>query len=105
VVEEIGDSVKTMKVGDFLVGSFVISDNTCEICRASYQSRAVCTANSSPRPSTPRRKGPAIRVRVVLDSRYSAGTVDLKPWDGAAGWQWAIPDFHHDIAVTIGPGP
>ena len=29
VVEEIGDQVKTVKVGDFVVGSFVISDNTC----------------------------------------------------------------------------
>jgi threonine dehydrogenase-like Zn-dependent dehydrogenase len=41
VVEEIGDDVKTIKVGDFVVGSFVISDNTCEICRAGYQSRCV----------------------------------------------------------------
>jgi threonine dehydrogenase-like Zn-dependent dehydrogenase len=40
VVEEIGSDVKTMKVGDF-VGSFVISDNTCEICQAGYQSRCV----------------------------------------------------------------
>jgi len=41
VVEEIGSDVKTMKVGDFVVGSFVISDNTCEICRAGYQSSCV----------------------------------------------------------------
>ena len=41
VVEEIGDEVKTLKVGDFVVGSFVISDNTCEICQAGYQSRCV----------------------------------------------------------------
>jgi threonine dehydrogenase-like Zn-dependent dehydrogenase len=41
VVEEIGDGVKTLKVGDFVVGSFVISDNTCEICRAGYQSHCV----------------------------------------------------------------
>jgi threonine dehydrogenase-like Zn-dependent dehydrogenase len=41
VVEEIGDAVKTLKVGDFVVGSFVISDNTCEICRAGYQSKCV----------------------------------------------------------------
>ena len=34
VVEEIGSEVKTMKPGDFVVGSFVISDNTCEICQA-----------------------------------------------------------------------
>jgi len=25
--------VKSMKSGDFVVGSFVISDNTCEICQ------------------------------------------------------------------------
>ncbi|WP_207514056.1 zinc-dependent alcohol dehydrogenase family protein [Mycolicibacterium celeriflavum] len=41
VVEEIGDEVKTLKVGDFVVGSFVISDNTCEICQAGYQSRCI----------------------------------------------------------------
>jgi threonine dehydrogenase-like Zn-dependent dehydrogenase len=41
VVEEIGDEVETLKVGDFVVGSFVISDNTCEICQTGYQSRCV----------------------------------------------------------------
>ena len=41
VVEAIGDEVRTIKVGDFVVGSFVISDNTCEICQAGYQSRCV----------------------------------------------------------------
>jgi threonine dehydrogenase-like Zn-dependent dehydrogenase len=38
IVEEIGHEVKNVKVGDFVVGSFVISDNTCEICRSGYQS-------------------------------------------------------------------
>jgi threonine dehydrogenase-like Zn-dependent dehydrogenase len=41
VVEEIGDQVRNIKVGDFVVGSFVISDNTCEICRSGYQSKCV----------------------------------------------------------------
>jgi len=41
VVEEIGDEVTTMKPGDFVVGSFVISDNTCEICQAGFQSKCV----------------------------------------------------------------
>ncbi|MBD0863662.1 zinc-dependent alcohol dehydrogenase family protein [Gordonia sp. zg691] len=40
-VTAIGDAVKTVKVGDFVVGSFFASDNTCEICRAGYQSRCV----------------------------------------------------------------
>ena len=41
VVEEIGDGVKTIKPGDFVVGSFVISDNTCEICQAGFQLKCV----------------------------------------------------------------
>ncbi|WP_328767075.1 zinc-dependent alcohol dehydrogenase family protein [Streptomyces sp. NBC_00286] len=41
VVEEVGDDVRNVKVGDFVVGSFVISDNTCEICRSGYQSGCV----------------------------------------------------------------
>jgi threonine dehydrogenase-like Zn-dependent dehydrogenase len=41
VVTEIGASIRTIKVGDFVVGSFFASDNTCEICQAGYQSRCV----------------------------------------------------------------
>lgn len=41
IVEEVGDSVRNLSVGDYVVGSFFASDNTCEICRAGYQSRCV----------------------------------------------------------------
>lgn len=41
VVTEIGDAVATLEVGDFVVGSFFASDNTCEICRAGYQTHCV----------------------------------------------------------------
>lgn len=41
VVTEIGADVRTVKVGDFVVGSFFASDNTCEVCAAGYQSRCV----------------------------------------------------------------
>jgi threonine dehydrogenase-like Zn-dependent dehydrogenase len=40
-VAEIGSAVKNIKVGDFVVGSFFASDNTCEICQAGYPSRCV----------------------------------------------------------------
>src|SRR5438874_6020086 len=40
-VDEVGSEVENVKVGDFVVGSFVISDNTCEICRSGYQSGCV----------------------------------------------------------------
>ena len=41
VVEEVGAEVQTIKPGQFVVGSFWATDNTCEICRAGYQSACV----------------------------------------------------------------
>src|SRR5437588_9202049 len=41
IVEEVGGEVRNVKPGQFVVGSFFASDNTCEICRAGYQSRCV----------------------------------------------------------------
>jgi threonine dehydrogenase-like Zn-dependent dehydrogenase len=41
IVEEVGSQVNTLRPGQFVVGSFFASDNTCEICRAGYQSRCV----------------------------------------------------------------
>ena len=60
VVTEIGADVPNVKVGDFVVGSFFASDNTCEICQAGYQSRCVHATGlrSGPRPSTPSSPSP-----------------------------------------------
>jgi len=41
VVEEIGAEVRNVALGDFVVGSFFASDNTCEICRAGYQTHCI----------------------------------------------------------------
>jgi threonine dehydrogenase-like Zn-dependent dehydrogenase len=41
VVEEVGSDVRTLQPGQFVVGSFFASDNTCEICRAGYQTHCV----------------------------------------------------------------
>ncbi len=41
VVEQVGEDVTNIKIGDYVVGSFFASDNACEICRAGYQSRCV----------------------------------------------------------------
>ena len=40
-VVKVGSDVTTVKPGDFVVGSFCISDNTCEICDSGYPSRCV----------------------------------------------------------------
>jgi threonine dehydrogenase-like Zn-dependent dehydrogenase len=39
IVEETGPEVHSIKPGQFVIGSFMASDGTCEICQAGYQSR------------------------------------------------------------------
>jgi threonine dehydrogenase-like Zn-dependent dehydrogenase len=39
VVQEVGSGVRSIKTGEFVIGSFMASDGTCEICQAGYQSR------------------------------------------------------------------
>ena len=41
IVEEVGNEVTTIEPGQFVIGSFFASDNTCEICRAGYQTSCV----------------------------------------------------------------
>jgi threonine dehydrogenase-like Zn-dependent dehydrogenase len=41
IVEEVGSAVRSVKPGQFVVGSFATSDNTCPHCQAGYQSSCV----------------------------------------------------------------
>src|SRR5256885_13743929 len=41
IVEEVGSAVGTITPGQFVIGSFFASDNTCEICQAGYQSSCI----------------------------------------------------------------
>jgi threonine dehydrogenase-like Zn-dependent dehydrogenase len=38
IVEEVGSAVRSVRPGQFAIGSFFASDNTCPNCRAGYQS-------------------------------------------------------------------
>src|SRR5947209_1076236 len=41
IVEEVGRAVTSIKPGQFVIGSFFTSDNTCAICRAGYHSSCI----------------------------------------------------------------
>jgi threonine dehydrogenase-like Zn-dependent dehydrogenase len=41
VVEEVGSAVKGVRRGQFVIGAFAYSDNTCPNCRAGYQSGCI----------------------------------------------------------------
>jgi threonine dehydrogenase-like Zn-dependent dehydrogenase len=41
IVQEVGSQVRAIRPGQFVVGSFYASDNTCELCQAGYQTACV----------------------------------------------------------------
>src|SRR5256885_5432612 len=41
IVEEVGSEITMLRRGQFVIGSFFASDNTCEICQAGFQSSCV----------------------------------------------------------------
>jgi threonine dehydrogenase-like Zn-dependent dehydrogenase len=41
IVEKVGTAVRGIRPGQFVIGSFFASDNTCPICRAGYQTSCV----------------------------------------------------------------
>jgi threonine dehydrogenase-like Zn-dependent dehydrogenase len=73
VVEEVGSAVTTVKPGQFAVGSFCISDNTCPHCRRGFQSSCVqrefMTGAQAP------------RARVPLADGTLVATAELPPDD------------------------
>jgi threonine dehydrogenase-like Zn-dependent dehydrogenase len=102
VVEEVGDGVTTLTPGQFVVGTFFASDNTCEICRAGYQPSCVHSEPGAPdgaqaeRLRVPLADGtlvatPAMPSADLIPSLLSASDVLGTGWFGA-------------VAAEAGPG-
>jgi threonine dehydrogenase-like Zn-dependent dehydrogenase len=75
IVEEVGSEVETIRPGQFVVGSFWASDNTCAICRDGYQSGCV---NRVPMGSL---GAQAELLRVPLADGTLVATPDVPPDD------------------------
>jgi hypothetical protein len=73
IVEDVGSAVIAVRPGQFVVGSFCISDNTCPHCRFGFQSscqqRAFMTGAQAP------------LARVPLADGTLVGTPELPPDD------------------------
>jgi threonine dehydrogenase-like Zn-dependent dehydrogenase len=80
IVEEIGSAVTTIRPGQFVVGSFFASDNTCEICRAGYQTSCVHREPGAPDGAQAR------RMRVPLADGTLVATPEVPDDD-------LVPDF------------
>jgi threonine dehydrogenase-like Zn-dependent dehydrogenase len=73
IVEEVGRDVRTVRPGQFVVGSFFASDNTCEICRSGYQSSCVRREAAAPGGAQ------AEYLRVPLADGTLVATPDIPP--------------------------
>ena len=102
IVEEVGSAVKHIKPGQFVVGSFWASDNTCPIYQAGYQSRCVDARPMGAEGAQ------AAWLRVPLADGTLVATPDLPPADLipsllaasdvlGTGWFGAV-------AAEVGPG-
>ncbi|HET7080099.1 MAG TPA: zinc-dependent alcohol dehydrogenase family protein [Chloroflexia bacterium] len=75
IVEQVGSQVTQIQPGQFVVGSFWASDNTCPICQAGYQSRCVHAQPIGAEGAQ------AERLRVPLAEGTLVATPDLPPAD------------------------
>ncbi len=102
IVEEVGRDVRNIKPGQFVVGSFFASDNTCEICRAGYQASCVQRQPGAPTGAQ------AEYARIPLADGTLVATPDIPPDDLlpdllsasdvlGTGWFGAV-------AAAVGPG-
>ena len=69
IVEDVGRAVASIKPGQFVIGSFFASDNTCPHCRAGYQSscehRALVGGAQAPALRVPLADGTLVATRDV----------------------------------------
>jgi threonine dehydrogenase-like Zn-dependent dehydrogenase len=75
IVEEVGSAVRNIKPGQFVVGSFFASDNTCEICQSGYQSSCIHRQPGAPTGAQ------AQYARIPLADGTLVATPDLPPDD------------------------
>ena len=102
VVEEVGGEVSGIKRGQFVVGSFWASDNTCEICRAGYQSGCVHRVPMGALGSQ------AEYLRVPLADGTLVATPEVPPADLIPGYLAASDvlgtGWFAAVAAEAGPG-
>jgi threonine dehydrogenase-like Zn-dependent dehydrogenase len=89
IVEEVGRDVTSLKRGQFVIGSFFASDNTCPHCRHGYQTscqhRTPVSGAQSPRLRVPLADGTLVATREMPDEGHVASMLALSDVMGT-GW-------------------
>lgn len=108
IVEAVGSAVTRVKPGQFVVGSFCISDNTCPHCRFGFQSscenREFMTGAQAPLARVPLADGTLVATDDIPDDDLVPGLLAASDVLGTAGtpptrrgsgpaprwWSWAM---------------
>ena len=102
IVEEVGSEVRLIEPGQFVVGSFFASDNTCEICRAGYHSSCILRQPGAPTGSQ------AQYARIPLADGTLVATPGMPPEDVIPGLLAASDvlgtGWFGAVAAEAGPG-
>jgi len=100
IVEEVGREVTSIKPGQFVIGSFFASDNTCPHCRAGYQTsceqQAYIVGAQAPRLRVPLADGTLVATR---DTPSDDQVPSLLALSDVMGTGWFAAD-----AANVKPG-
>jgi len=110
VVEEVGSAVTTVRPGQFVVGSFCISDNTCPHCRRGFQSscqqREFMTGAQAPLARVPLADGTLVADQgdsgLLVDGRTIGMTQPHAAIPHGRDFEAAVPKF---TLLHDGPSP
>ncbi|GAB1339788.1 zinc-dependent alcohol dehydrogenase family protein [Streptomyces sp. E-15] len=108
-VEEVGSEVTAVKPGQFVVGSFATSDNTCANCRNGYQSNCLnrefmstCQADYV---RIPNAQGTLVATDGIPDEKFWPGLLAVSDVMGTGWWAAEAAEVKPGTtAVVVGDG-
>ena len=109
IVEDVGRDVRSIKRGQFVIGSFFASDNTCPNCRAGYQTscqhRQPIVGAQSPLLRVPLADGTLVPTREVPSDGLIASFLALSDVMGTGWFAAEAADVRPGgTAVVVGDG-
>ncbi|WP_372351341.1 zinc-dependent alcohol dehydrogenase family protein [Streptomyces sp. KL116D] len=108
-VEEVGSEVTAVRPGQFVVGSFATSDNTCANCRNGFQSnclnRAFMGTCQADYVRIPNAQGTLVATDEVPDEKYWPGLLAVSDVMGTGWWAADAAEVRPgSTAVVVGDG-
>ncbi|MFF5897619.1 zinc-dependent alcohol dehydrogenase family protein [Streptomyces argenteolus] len=108
-VEEVGSEVTSVRPGQFVVGSFATSDNTCANCRNGFQSnclhREFMSSCQAEYVRIPHAQGTLVATATVPDEGYWPGLLAVSDVMGTGWWAADAAEVKPgSTAVVVGDG-